>query len=448
MILELLLPLLVLFLIYNFYWKRRNLPPGPTLLPFIGNLASLIKHEPGYSAFEMWRQKYGPVYTFWIGPYPFVMISDLPTLKDTFVKDDDAYAGKFHMEEISKICRGGNYGIVDTVGDMWREQRRFVLHALKDFGLGKDAMEQRVGNQFHPSSLRKNLVAFHVLIEMEAMTETLQMQQGTEVNLQDVFDVAVGSVVNQLLFGYRFDEEHVGEFRELKSLISSQMRDFAHPSATLVFIYPWMRHLPYFSRMYNVVISYRNAFYSFFDKQIEAHAKQANYKTDEYSDYVEAYLKEQRRREAEENEGYFSRLQLQNVCLDLWFAGMETTSNTLSWCAVYLLNNSDVQIFPDPLIFNPSRFLDDDGKLKVVDLYMYVGEFYVKVDELISFSIGKRQCLGEGLANVELFLFIGNLFNRFEISSVDSANPPDMKKTFGTTVQPNEHRCFVKARSH
>ncbi|KHJ75585.1 unspecific monooxygenase [Oesophagostomum dentatum] len=292
------------------------------------------------------------------------------------------------------------------------------------------------------------------------------------------------------------------------------MRDFAHPSATMVFIYPWMRHLPYFSRMYNVLISYRNAFYSFFDKQIEAHAKLVNYETDEYSDYVEAFLKEQRRREAEGNEGYFSRLQLQNVCLDLWFAGMETTSNTLSWCAVYLLNNPDVQvkiheeldrvigstrpitmadknslvytsalinevqrlanllpmnlphettrdvrigkwdipaktgviaqistvmydedIFPDPLTFNPSRFIDEDGKLK-------------KVDELIPFSIGKRQCLGEGLAKMELFLFIANLFNRFEISCEDPANPPTMKKTFGTTVQPKEYRCFVKARSH
>ncbi|KAK6010740.1 hypothetical protein OSTOST_24206, partial [Ostertagia ostertagi] len=31
------------------------------------------------------------------------------------------------------------------------------------------------------------------------------------------------------------------------------------------------------------------------------------------------------------------------MCLDLWFAGMETTSNTLSWGVVYILNHLDVQ---------------------------------------------------------------------------------------------------------
>lgn len=64
------------------------------------------------------------------------------------------------------------------------------------------------------------------------------------------------------------------------------------------------------------------------------------------------------------------------------------------------------QIFPDPKRFDPSRFLDADGHLK-------------RVDELIPFSIGKRQCLGEGLARMELFLILANIFNQFRVSRND-----------------------------
>ncbi|PIO57760.1 hypothetical protein TELCIR_20820, partial [Teladorsagia circumcincta] len=91
------------------------------------------------------------------------------------------------------------------------------------------------------------------------------------------------------------------------------------------------------------ILSYRDAFYAFFDRQIEAHQKDVDYDSEHTNDYVEAFLKEQKRREADGDFESFKHIQLQNMCLDLWFAGMETTSNTLSWGVVYILNHLDVQ---------------------------------------------------------------------------------------------------------
>ncbi|CAL2043256.1 unnamed protein product [Caenorhabditis brenneri] len=84
----------------------------------------------------------------------------------------------------------------------------------------------------------------------------------------------------------------------------------------------------------------------------------------------------------------------------------------------------DEKVFPDPYTFNPDRFIDENGKLK-------------KIDELVPFSVGKRQCLGEGLARMELFLFIANFFNRYHISP-SAAGPPSIDKTKELGVAPRE----------
>ena len=62
----------------------------------------------------------------------------------------------------------------------------------------------------------------------------------------------------------------------------------------------------------------------------------------------------------------------------------------------------DERYFPEPEKFKPERFLDLNGK-------------FFQPQEFIPFGIGKRACLGEGLARLELYLFAANLFNHFEV---------------------------------
>lgn len=39
---------------------------------------------------------------------------------------------------------GGEYGIVDTSGALWQQHRRFAIQVFRDFGMGKDMMQNRV----------------------------------------------------------------------------------------------------------------------------------------------------------------------------------------------------------------------------------------------------------------------------------------------------------------
>lgn len=38
----------------------------------------------------------------------------------------------------------GNYGISLAEGDIWKEQRKFAMHTLKSFGMGRNVIEEKI----------------------------------------------------------------------------------------------------------------------------------------------------------------------------------------------------------------------------------------------------------------------------------------------------------------
>ena len=63
----------------------------------------------------------------------------------------------------------------------------------------------------------------------------------------------------------------------------------------------------------------------------------------------------------------------------------------------------DEDHFPNPHKFNPNRFLDEDG-------------VFQNDEHVIPFGVGKRACLGQSLAEKELFLFFVGLMQKFDIN--------------------------------
>merc|ERR1712241_227008 len=209
--------------------------------------------------------------------------------------------------------------------------------------------------------------------------------------------------------------------------------------------------------------------------------------------------------------GEFGIENLRNTLFDLFLAGSETTSTTLTWAALYMVRYPQVQkkvqeeldrvvgqnrhpsikdrpnlpyteavlmeiqrcanIVPtgvlhisqndftinditipaytliNPLMtnilkgshwkdgqeFRPERFLDESGNL-------------VKDEHFMPFSIGKRQCLGETLAKVELFLFFTNLVHQFHFLPEVEGELPTEDYAPGVTILPKSFSAKLVCR--
>ncbi|CAD5224525.1 unnamed protein product [Bursaphelenchus xylophilus] len=495
MILYITLALLALILFHNFYWKRRNLPPGPTPLPVLGNLLELARENRWETKFIEWNNKYGSTFTYWLGHLPFVAICDYNDMVKYFVKHADVFSDRHYTKNIVETIRGGQYGVIINNGDSWREQRRFALKVLRDFGLGKNEMEERILQELH--------------LMIEKVNKNLDAE---EIDFFNYSDIAVGSVINSILSGYRFTEGKEDEFYKMKHLTTELMKGFTSARANLALNNPVLFRVPIVNSKANYSISVMLELFEFLDGQIQRHLAENDYtEAAEPHDFIDAFLLERQRQiQSAGGEGYYHLAQLRNVCMDLWLAGQETTSSTITWIIAYLIRNPDAQekmqkeldavvgsnriirnadrgdlpytnavimegqrccnllsqnipralqqdfeingynvkkgtiilpqisvllqnpkIFPEPEKFNPDRFIAQNGKLK-------------QVEELIPFSIGKRICLGEGMARMELFLFTANLFSQYKFSA--GKVPPSLRKTNGASTMTEPYQCKVQLR--
>ncbi|KAM9316087.1 cytochrome P450 2K1-like [Gastrophryne carolinensis] len=87
--------------------------------------------------------------------------------------------------------------------------------------------------------------------------------------------------------------------------------------------------------------------------------------------------------------------------------------------------------FETPEKFNPNHFLDAKGN-------------FVKKDAFIPFSIGRRVCVGETLARMELFIFFTSLLQKFTIRYPPGVTTSDLTPASGYTNIPKQTTvCMV-----
>lgn len=87
----------------------------------------------------------------------------------------------------------------------------------------------------------------------------------------------------------------------------------------------------------------------------------------------------------------------------------------------------DPKLWDEPNKFNPSRFIDDTGKIRRPEFFM-------------PFGVGRRMCLGDVLARMEMFMFFSCMMHQFDVQMAPGDAPPSLEGTVGATISPKAFR--------
>lgn len=108
---------------YDFFTRLGIPGPPPTL--FFGNFLKIIRTRVPSIALQEWTSKYGPVFCYFEGHTPILVISEPDVLQDVFVKS----FSKFHSRRESLVNdqKAKDCNLFDAVGLRWKRQR-FVIN--------------------------------------------------------------------------------------------------------------------------------------------------------------------------------------------------------------------------------------------------------------------------------------------------------------------------------
>ncbi|CCD61364.1 CYtochrome P450 family [Caenorhabditis elegans] len=455
MILILILSAIVAIFTVNLWRARQKLPKGPTPLPLIGNLHQLIynawKNGGIVQGFNEFKKQYGNVFTIWMGPIPSVHIADFDVAHETHVKRANTFGHRFSNGGMDYIREGR--GIIASNGEFWQEHRRFALTTLRNFGLGRNIMEDKIMEEYR--------------YRFKDFKNTHFKNGGIQVNASSCFDLLVGSIINQLLVSERFEQDNK-EFERLKTSLAKGLEKVSIFEA---FMPVWVLKSKLMRWRTKTTFEPFDFIFGLVErgiqKRVSAIKNGTHIPSEEGEDFVDAFLIKM---EKDKNEGIQSTFDLETLAVDLydlWLAGQETTSTTLTWACACLLNYpevvkeirkeltevtggtrslsltdrpktpylgatiNEIQRIASILNVNIFRLMEEDsiiegqpisaGAVLTTQLAMlhtdektfknhteFRPERFLENNNLekrlIPFGIGKRSCLGESLARAELYL--------------------------------------------
>ncbi|XP_066279286.1 cytochrome P450 2U1-like isoform X2 [Branchiostoma lanceolatum] len=319
----------VCLLTYLYLQRPRNLPPGPRGWPLVGNLPMVAKSAFLPATFTELSKQYGDVMTIWIGRAPFIVLTGYETIRTALVKRAEDFSSRKIPPTMAGIRGDGTTkdtakGVLFAAyGPQWKHQRKFAMMTLRDFGVGKRSLEGKVSE------------------EVNALIQEVLSQNGKPFDMKIMMQNAVSNIICSIVFGDRF-EYGDPDFLRLLRLLNAAVE--AKPSIIdrLSMIHPVFRHLKLSgASREGKGLKMFQALHEFCAEQIEKH--RLTFDPNDIRDFIDAFLLEQQRAQDERARENFDDKQLQQVLIDLFLAGTETTATATRWALLYMMVKPGIQ---------------------------------------------------------------------------------------------------------
>uniref|UniRef100_A0A8I6A341 unspecific monooxygenase n=2 Tax=Rattus norvegicus TaxID=10116 RepID=A0A8I6A341_RAT len=475
---------LILLSLWRQSSRRRKLPPGPTPLPIIGNFLQIDVKNISQSLTKF-SKTYGPVFTLYLGSQPTVILHGYEAIKEALIDNGEKFSGRGSYPMIENVTKG--FGIVFSNGNRWKEMRRFTIMTFRNLGIGKRNIEDRVQE------------------EAQCLVEELRKTKGSPCDPSLILNCAPCNVICSITFQNHFDYKDK-EMLTFMEKVNENLKIMSSPWMQVCNSFPSL--IDYFPGTHHKIAKNINYMKSYLLKKIEEHQesldvtnprdfvdyylikqKQANnIEQSEYSHenltcsimdligagtetmsttlryallllmkypHVTAKVQEeidrvigrhrspcmQDRKHMPYTDAMIHEVQRfinfvptnlpHAVTCDIKFRNYLIPKGTKVLTSLTSVLH-DSKEFPNPEMFDPGHFLDENGNFK-------------KSDYFLPFSAGKRACVGEGLARMQLFLFLTTILQNFNLKSLVHPKDIDTMPVLNgfASLPPTYQLCFI-----